>query len=136
MHRSATALAAALLAAAASLARADTPVGDATQGARQVAICRACHQFGPGAHNAVGPVLNGVVGRKAGSYPGYAYSQANKSSGITWTVAELRKYLANPQGVVRGTKMIFPGFPHDPQRVDNIIAYLQTFGPDGQKVTP
>jgi cytochrome c len=102
------------------------PIGDAAKGQRDALICRACHQMGPNAHNAVGPVLNGVVGRKAGTYPGYDYSQANKGSGITWTVPELQKYLAGPQKVVPGTKMIFAGFPNDPQKVNDIIAYLQS----------
>ena len=105
---------------------------DATAGEKDFLICRACHQIGPGAHNAVGPVLNGVVGRKAGSYPGYSYSSANKDSGITWTADELEKYLANPQKVVPHTKMIFPGFK-DPQKVKDVIAFLEQYGPDGQK---
>ena len=105
---------------------------DIAEGKRQFMVCSACHQIGPGARNAVGPVLNGVVGRKAGSYPGYSYSNANKSSGITWTPEELQKYLANPQQVVPGTKMIFPGIK-DPQKVKDVIAYLEQFGPDGQK---
>lgn len=110
----------------------DAEVGDAAAGEKTFLICRACHEIGPGAKIAVGPVLNGVVGRKAGSYPGYQYSEANKSSGITWTVPELEKYLANPQQVVPHTKMIFPGLKN-PQQVKNVIAFLQQYGPDGQK---
>lgn len=110
----------------------EAPIGNAAQGEKTAIICRACHQIGPGAHNSVGPVLNGVVGRKAGTYPGYSYSNANKSSGITWTVPELQKYLADPQKVVPGTKMIFPGL-HDPQKVNDVIAYLEQFGPNGEK---
>ncbi len=106
--------------------------GDAAAGEKTFAICRACHEIGPGAKNAVGPVLNGVVGRKAGSYAGYQYSEANKSSGITWTAEELEKYLANPQAVVPHTKMIFPGLKN-PQQVKNVIAFLEQYGPDGQK---
>jgi len=75
--------------------------GDAAKGEQTFVICRACHQIGPGAQNAVGPVLNGVVGRKAGTYPGYDYSPANKDSGIVWTPEELNKYLTDPQKVVR-----------------------------------
>lgn len=114
----------------------DAAPGVAANGEKAFAVCRACHQIGPTAHNAVGPVLNGVVGRPAGSYPGYNYSAANKGSGITWTVAELQLYLANPQGVVKGTKMIFAGYPHDPQKVNDIIAFLGTYGADGQKKSP
>ena len=57
----------------------------------------------------MGPVLNGVVGRKAGIYPDYAYSDANKNSGITWDEATLTEYLKNPRAKVPGTKMLFPG---------------------------
>lgn len=105
---------------------------DAAAGEKDFVVCRACHQIGPGAKNAVGPVLNGVVGRKAGSYPGYAYSEANKGSGITWDPPTLEKYLANPQAVVPHTKMIFPGLK-DPQKVKDVIAFLEQYGPDGQK---
>ena len=110
----------------------DASGGDAAAGAKTFAICRACHEIGPGAKNAVGPVLNGVVGRKAGTYPGYQYSEANKSSGITWAAPELEKYLANPQAVVPHTKMIFPGLKN-PQQVKNVIAFLEQYGPDGEK---
>jgi cytochrome c len=98
------------------------------------AKCSICHKIGPGAANALGPVLNGVVGRKSGSYPGFDYSDANKGSGITWDEATLTKYLHNPMMVVPGTKMIFPGLPAD-QDVADVIAYLASFGPDGQPAT-
>ena len=54
---------------------------DVAAGQKAFVVCRACHQIGPNAKNFVGPVLNGVVGRKAGTYPGYSYSEANKDSG-------------------------------------------------------
>jgi len=94
--------------------------------------CKICHQIGEGAKNLVGPVLNGVVGRKAGTYPGYNYSEANKNSGITWTEEELDKYLKDPKGVVPGTKMVFAGLPKDDDR-KNIIAFLSQFDADGKK---
>jgi len=124
-------MAAALLATVGARAMAQG-TGDAAAGEKDFVICRACHEIGPGAKVLVGPPLNGVVGRKAGTYPGFDYSDANKNSGITWTPEELTKYLANPQGVVPGTKMIFPGL-HNPQQVQDVIAYLSQFGPDGQK---
>jgi cytochrome c len=105
---------------------------DAAAGERDFMICRACHQIGPNAKNAVGPVLNGVVGRKAGSYPGYAYSPANKESDLTWTPEELDKYLTSPQTVVPHTKMIFPGLKDEAKRKD-VIAYLEQFSADGSK---
>ena len=105
---------------------------DAAAGEKDSLVCRACHQIGPNAKIAVGPVLNGVVGRKAGTYPGYEYSPANKDSGITWTPEELDKYLESPQTVVPHTKMIFPGLK-DATKRKNVIAYLEQFGEDGQK---
>jgi cytochrome c len=128
------ALMAGLFAAFAGHAFAQGATGDAAAGEKDFVICRACHQIGPNAKNAVGPVLNGVIGRKAGTYPGYSYSAANKDSGITWDEATLQKYLADPQSVVHGTKMIFPGFHSQTQKINDVIAFLKTYGPDGQKV--
>ncbi len=105
---------------------------DAALGEKVFARCKACHQIGEGAKNAVGPVLNGIVGRKAGTYEGYSYSDANKNSGITWDEATLKEYLKNPRAKVPGTKMIFPGLPKD-EDIDNVIAYLKQYGPDGKK---
>jgi cytochrome c len=105
---------------------------DAASGEKAFLVCRACHQIGPNAKVAVGPVLNGVVGRKAGTFPGYEYSPANKESGLTWTPEELDKYLESPQTVVPHTKMIFPGLK-DAQKRKDVIAYLEQFGEDGQK---
>ena len=105
---------------------------DSAAGEKDFVVCKACHQIGPGAKNAVGPVLNGVVGRKAGTYAGYSYSSANKESGLTWSADELDKYLTNPQAVVPHTKMIYPGLKDDQKRKD-VIAYLQQFNEDGSK---
>jgi len=106
--------------------------GDPAAGASTFKICKACHQIGETAKNFVGPELNGLVGRKAGTVPGYTYSDANKNSGITWDEATLTKYLHNPKEVVPGTKMVFPGLPKD-EDVANVIAYLKQYGPDGKK---
>jgi len=77
---------------------------DAAAGEKDFVVCRACHQIGPNAKNAVGPVLNGIIGRTAGTYPDYAYSPANKDSGLVWDPDELDKYLTSPQTVVPHTK--------------------------------
>ena len=82
--------------------------------------------------NAVGPVLNGVIGRHSGSVEGYSYSEANKNSGLTWDEATFREYIKNPKAKVPGTKMIFPGLTNEAD-IDNILAYLKQFGPDGKK---
>lgn len=104
---------------------------DADAGKRVFTKCMACHSIGPGATNKVGPELNGLFGRKAGSIPGYNYSDANKNSGITWTEQEFAAYIRDPQSVVKGTKMSFPGLKND-KDVADITAFLKTFGPDGK----
>ena len=105
---------------------------DAALGEKVFIKCKACHQIGESAKIAVGPVLNGVVGRKAGTYPDYSYSDANKNSGLTWDEATLTEYLKNPRAKIPGTKMIFPGLPKD-EDISNVVAYLKQFGADGKK---
>jgi cytochrome c len=105
---------------------------DAAAGEHVFIKCKACHQIGEGAHNMVGPSLNGVVGRHSGVYPDYSYSDANKNSGLTWDEATLKEYLKNPRAKVPGTKMVFAGLSSDAD-IDNVIAYLKQFGPDGKK---
>jgi cytochrome c len=94
--------------------------------------CKVCHQIGEGAKNFVGPELNGLIGRKTGSVPDYNYSDANKSSGITWDEATLNEYLANPKAKIPGTKMIFAGLPKEGDR-DNLVTYLAQFDAGGKK---
>ena len=106
---------------------------DAAAGEKVFAKCKICHQIGENAKNFVGPVLNGVVGRHAGSYPGYNYSEANKNSGVTWDEPTLKEYLKDPKAKVPGTKMVFPGLASD-EDIANVIAYLKQFGPDGKKI--
>lgn len=95
--------------------------------------CMACHQVGPNAQNGIAPVLNGVVGRRAGEYPNYDYSSANKNSGLVWDERTLTRYLRAPAEVVPGTKMIFFGLKKD-QEISDVIAYLKQFAGDGRKV--
>ncbi len=94
--------------------------------------CKVCHQIGPGAKNFVGPDLNGVIGRKAGSEEGYSYSDAMKGSGLTWDEATFKEYIKDPKAKVPGIKMIFAGLPKDTDQ-DNIYAYLAQFKADGSK---
>ncbi|HEX8445544.1 MAG TPA: cytochrome c family protein [Sphingomonas sp.] len=103
-------------------APASAQAGDAVKGKATFAKCMICHAVEPG-KNKLGPTLSGVVGRKAGTVPGYAYSAAMKAIGLTWTPAVLDKYLASPRAVVPGTKMIFAGLPAPADRA-NVIAYL------------
>jgi len=104
--------------------------GDAVAGKAVFNQCRACHQVGPEAKNGVGPVLNGIVGRKAGEVAGYNYSDANKGSGLTWDEATLKEYLTDPKAKVPGTKMIFPGIKRENQ-LENLIAFLKLIKADG-----
>ncbi|EIM27777.1 c-type cytochrome [Microvirga lotononidis] len=107
---------------------------DAAAGEKVFTQCRACHQIGPNAKNAVGPVLNGVIGRHSGSVEGYNYSPANKNSGLTWDEATFREYIKDPKAKIPGTKMIFAGVK-DEQKVNDLVAYLKQFDAQGQKVT-
>jgi cytochrome c len=105
---------------------------DAAAGEKVFAVCKACHQIGETAKNAVGPVLNGFIGRPAGTYPGYSYSDANKNSGLTWDEATFRDYIKDPRAKIPGTKMIYPGLK-DEQRTSDLLAYLKQFDADGKK---
>jgi cytochrome c len=102
---------------------------DAQNGEQVFKKCMACHRVGPGAKNLVGPELNGIVGRKAGTVEGFSYSSANKEAGakgVTWTDETLDKYLADPHAFMPGTKMAFAGLPEESDRKD-LIAYLKQF---------
>jgi cytochrome c len=105
---------------------------DAANGEKVFAQCRACHQVGPNAKNAVGPVLNGLFGRPAGSVEGYNYSAANKNSGITWDEATFAEYIQNPKAKIPGTKMIYAGLK-DEQKIKDLVAYLKQFDASGNK---
>jgi len=107
---------------------------DVDKGKKVFKKCRACHAVGEGAKNKVGPQLNGVVGRAAGSVEGYKYSKAMSEAGVTWDAETLDKYLEDPRGFVKGTKMIFRGLKKEEDRA-NLIAYLGTYGADGKPAT-
>ncbi len=123
----------ALVAAGAVGASSGANAQDAAAGEKVFIKCKACHQVGEGAKNGVGPALNGLIGRKAGTIEGYSYSEANKNSGLTWDEATLTEYLKNPRAKVPGTKMAFAGLQSDAE-IQNVIAYLKQFGPDGKKM--
>jgi cytochrome c len=108
------------------------PPGHPDDGQAVFKKCMACHSVGPTAKNSVGPALNGIIGRKAGTYAGYSYSDANKNSGITWSDETLAEYLPSPMDLVPGTKMTFTGLTM-PQDVADVIAYLKQFDAQGNK---
>lgn len=105
---------------------------DAAAGEKLFNACRACHQVGETARNGVGPNLNGIFGRKAGSVEGYSYSQAYKSLDKVWDVDNFTTYIKDPRGVTPGTKMTYPGMK-DEANIANLVAFLKQFGPDGKK---
>ena len=105
---------------------------DAAAGEKVFGVCKACHQIGETAKNSVGPQLNGIIGRKAGTVEGYNYTAANKGSGLTWDEATFREYIKDPKAKIPGTKMIYAGLK-DEKRTDDLLAFLKQFGPDGKK---
>src|SRR5260370_5848395 len=107
---------------------------DTALGEKIFVQCKACHQIGENAKNAVGPVLNGLFGRKAGMIEGYSYSSANKNSGITWDEATFREYIKDPTAKIHITKLTFPGLK-DPKQIDDVVAYLKQFDSTGKKKT-
>lgn len=125
------ALAVALLSAA---ALAGPPAGGATtgdpvRGEQIYARCLACHSL---EMDRTGPRHCGLLGRKAGAVPGFDYSEAMKASGITWTEASLDRFLADPLGVIPGTKMTFAGVPDAAERAD-LIAWLSSVSADPKR---
>ena len=94
--------------------------------------CQACHKVGEAAltQRAVGPHLNGLFGRKAGSVEGFNYSKANRESGITWSEENFTDYIKNPRNYMKGTRMAFAGI-RDEREIKDLIAYLKQFQADG-----
>ena len=88
-------------------------------------MCAMCHSLAKGGAPILGPTLYGVVGRKAGSLPGFSYSDAMKQAGFAWTPDRLRAFLPAPSKAVPGTKMTFAGLKN-PVQVEDVIAYLST----------
>ena len=93
--------------------------------------CQVCHDVGENARNKLGPSLNGLDGRKAGTVEGYDYSEANKNSGIVWSEAAFKEYLVNPSAKMPGTKMMFSD--KNEQEIADLWVYLKQFGSDGKK---
>lgn len=104
---------------------------DAEAGAKVFNQCRACHQVGETAKNLIGPKLNGLFGRQAGSIEGFKYSDANKNSGITWSEPVFAEYIKDPKAKMPGTKMIYAGLKNE-QQVADLTAFLKRYDADGK----
>ena len=103
---------------------------DVQKGENSFKKCLVCHAIGPGAKNKIGPELNGLDGRKAGTVPDYNYSDANKNSGIVWDEATFKEYIKDPRAKIPGTKMTFPGIKNE-QEINDLWAYLKQFDAEG-----
>jgi cytochrome c len=107
------------LAACSSPGAAGAPSGEAV-----FRKCAICHRIGAAEGNGIGPNLHGVVGRKAGSLPGFNYSPAMRAMPFAWDEKRLDAFLAGPQRAVPGTKMTFSGLPDAPSR-KAVIGFLK-----------
>lgn len=111
-----------LLAIAGCLSIDGALAADLKRGELLFQTCSACHSvLGDG----LGPDLTGIVGSKAAQVPDFKYSDAMKNSGLVWNEANLRRLIADPQALVKGTTMAFPGYK-DKADQDNVIAWLKT----------
>jgi cytochrome c len=103
---------------------------DAQKGATVFNICQVCHAIGADAQNKIGPELNGLDGRKAGTVPNFVYSDANKNSGIVWNEATFTDYIKDPKAKIPDTKMVFAGVKNE-QQVKDLWAYISQFDAGG-----
>jgi cytochrome c len=95
---------------------------DVEHGKELFKACAACHNDQSGA---LGPTLNGVVGRKAAALDNFRYSGPMLRANLVWTPENLHDYIADPQGKVKGNRMPYGGLTNASD-VDDIIAYLAT----------
>jgi cytochrome c len=105
------------------------PIGDPVRGATVFRQCASCHAVGDGAQNRTGPQLNGLFGRRAGSVPGYDYSEGLTrmgNDGLVWTLDTLDAYIENPRALVSRTRMVYRGMRNAKDRAD-VLAYLRDF---------
>lgn len=112
-------------------------IGDAERGASLFTQqCKACHQIGEGAVNRVGPQLNGVFGRRAGSAADFTYSKSMSrmgADGLTWTLETLDAYIENPKALVSGTRMSYRGM-EDPKARAALMAFLRDWSDKPQNI--
>ena len=106
-------------------AEASRGAGSPSRGAVVFNRCASCHAVDPEKKSAIGPNLFDVVGREAGTAPGFAYSPAMAHAGLVWTPAKLDAFIAKPSATIKGNRMLFPGIPNAADRAD-LIAFLAT----------
>lgn len=105
------------------------PLGDAANGEKVFRKCASCHAVGAGAKNKVGPHLNGIFGRTAGTIDDFRYSKGlvrEGKNGLVWDYEHLDAYLDNPKALVSDTRMNFRGLKEEQDRHD-VLAYLRRF---------
>ena len=105
---------------------------DLAAGEQSFKKCLPCHAVGEGAKNKVGPLLNGLEGRKSGTIEGFTYTEANKNSGLVWDEAVFRDYIKDPRAKIPGTKMIFAGIKNE-KEISDLWAYMRQFDAEGKK---
>jgi cytochrome c len=120
-----------LIVIASAAASSAAPAQDVAAGKTSFNKCLACHAVGEGAKNKVGPVLNGLQGRKSGTVEGYSYTEANRNSGITWDEATFKDYIKDPKAKIPGTKMVFAGIKNE-QEAGDLWAFLAQYDKDGK----
>jgi len=116
--------------------------GDVKKGKKVFKKCKACHAVGEGAKAKVGPPLNNIIGRTAGTFEGFKYSTvmtAKGSEGLVWTDETLAEFVKGPKRYMKGTKMSFAGLLKKKyigkekkeakanKKIENLLAYLKTF---------
>src|SRR5262249_2518672 len=111
-----------------TMARAQDPAA----GQNSFTLCAICHAVGEGAQNKLGPILNGLDGRRSGSIAGYDYSDAMKNAGIVWSEATFKEFIANPRSKGHGTKMTLSITKSDKDATE-LWENIKQFGPDGKK---
>jgi cytochrome c len=105
---------------------------DLAAGENSFKKCLPCHSVGADAKNKVGPLLNGLEGRKSGTIDGYNYTEANKNSGLTWNEDVFRDYIKDPRAKIPGTKMVFAGIKNETE-ITSLWAYIKQFDAKGEK---
>jgi len=105
---------------------------DLAAGEQSFKKCLPCHAVGEDARNKVGPLLNGLEGRKSGTIEGFSYTEANKNAAITWSEESFLDYIKDPRAKIPGTKMVFAGIKNEKEARD-LWAYLKQFNADGAK---